>query len=71
MKVVIRHTEYGLYYAGQRHWVGDPFAAMEFGTIEQARELSRKESLNHVEVVTIFDDPARDFAPPLERKKAA
>ncbi len=71
MRVVIRHTATGLYYAGRRHWVGDPYQAKDLGTIERARELAGRARLDGVEVVTMCLDPARAFAVPLREPKPA
>src|ERR1039458_7931446 len=36
MRVILRHPEIGLYYAGRKHWVGSPGSALDLGTIERA-----------------------------------
>jgi hypothetical protein len=43
MKVLLRHAGISLYYAGRKHWVGDPDSALDLGEIERAKEVSREE----------------------------
>jgi hypothetical protein len=71
MRVLLRHAGIGLYYAGHKHWVGNPGAALDLKTIERAVELSREESFEHMEVFVSYDDPARELVLPLRRKAAA
>ena len=71
MRVLLRHAGIGLYYAGRKHWVGNPTAAMDLGTIERAVELSREESFEEMEVFVTYDDSACDLVLPLRRKTAA
>lgn len=71
MKVLLRHAASGLYYAGRRHWVGNPGSATDLGTIEHATERSREESLEEMDIVVTYDDPIREVVLPLRRKKAA
>jgi len=71
MRVLLRHAGIGLYYAGHKHWVGDPGCALDLGTIERATELSRVESFEEMDVVVNYDDPSCELVLPLRRKKAA
>jgi hypothetical protein len=71
MRVILRHPEIGLYYAGRKHWVGSPGSALDLGTIERAIELSREESFEEMDVVVTCDDPTRELVLPLRRKGPA
>ena len=71
MKVLLRHPEIGLYYAGRKHWVGNPGSALDLETIERATELSRDESFEEMDVVVSHGDPSCDLVLPIRRKRAA
>jgi hypothetical protein len=68
MRVLLRHPEIGLYYAGRKHWVGNPGSALDLGTVERATELSRDESFEEMDVVVSHGDPACDLVLPIRRK---
>jgi hypothetical protein len=69
MRVVLRHAGIGLYYAGRKHWVGNPAAALDLETIEQATELSRDEAFEEMEIEVTYDDPNCELVLPLRRRK--
>ena len=71
MRVILRHAGIGLYYGGRKHWVGNPDSALDLETIERATELSRDESLEEMDIVVAYDDPARELVLPLRRKREA
>jgi hypothetical protein len=71
MRVFLRHAEMGLYYAGHKHWVGHPDAALDLGSIEQATELSREESFEEMDIVVTYDDPTCELVLPVTRKRPA
>jgi hypothetical protein len=71
MRVVLRHAGIGLYYAGRKHWVGNPGSALDLETIERATELSRDESFEEMQIVVTCDDPARELVLPLWWKREA
>ena len=71
MRVVLRHAEMGLYYAGHKHWVGDPDSALDLASIERATELSRDESFGVMDIVVTYDDPGCELVLPLRRKSEA
>jgi len=71
MKVLLRHAGIGLYYAGHKHWVGNPEAALDLGTVERATELSREEAFEEMDMVVTYDDPTCELVLPLRRKQAA
>ena len=70
-RVVLRHAGIGLYYAGRKHWVGNPESALDLETIERATELSRDESFEEMQILVTYDDPARDLLLPIVRQQAA
>ena len=69
--MVLRHAGIGLYYAGRKHWVGDPGAAKDLETIERAAELSREKSFEQMEIVATYGEPASELVLPIRRKKSA
>ena len=71
MRVTLRHPGIGLYYAGRKHWVGDPGSALDLGTIERAAELSRDEAFEEMDIYVAYDDPSCELVLPIRRKKAA
>jgi len=62
MKVLLRHRQIGLYYAGRRCWVSDPAEAIDFGEVESAAEVSRGEDVLETEVVLGDTDPFCELA---------
>ena len=68
MKVVLRNSRVGLYWAGRQHWVGKAEAATDLGTIEHAAELSREENFEEMEIVVDYDDPTCEQVLPLKPK---
>ena len=70
MKVVLRNSRIGLYYAGRKHWVGKPEAAADLGTVERATELSRDENFDQMEILVDYGDPSCELVLPLSTHKA-
>ena len=68
MKVLLRNSRIGLYWAGRKHWVGKPEAATDLGTIERATELSREENFDEMEILVEYDDPVCEQVLPLKPK---
>ena len=71
MRVLLRHSGIGLYYAGRKHWVGDTDSALDLETTERAAELSRDESFEEMDIVVSYDDSTPEFIIPLRRKNPA
>ena len=69
MRVVLRHGGIGLYYAGRKHWVGNPASALDLKTIEQATGLSRDEAFEEMEILVTFDDPDCELRLPVRGKQ--
>ena len=65
MKVLLRNSSIGLYYAGRKHWVSRPEAAADLGTIEHALELSRDESFDQMEILVDYNDPVCELVLPI------
>ena len=71
MRVVLRHAGIGLYYAGRKHWIGNPASALDLETIERATELSHDESFEEMQILVTYGDPYREMVLPLGRKMEA
>jgi uncharacterized protein YprB with RNaseH-like and TPR domain len=71
MRVLLRDSRIGLYYAGRKHWVGKPEAAADLGSIERAIELSRDENFDQMEVFVDYDDPSCGLVLPLKPRSAS
>jgi hypothetical protein len=69
MSVLSRDAKIGLYYAGRKHWVGNPDTAADLKTIEWAAELSRDENFEQMEIVVASEDPACELVLPLRAKQ--
>jgi hypothetical protein len=70
MRVLLRHPAIGLYYAGRKHWVGDPGSALDLETIERAAELSRAEAFEEMDICVTYEDTSCDLILPIRRKRA-
>jgi hypothetical protein len=70
MSVILRNSRIGLYYAGRKHWVGTPDAAVDLGTIEHATELSRDENFDEMEILVDYNDPNCELVLPLKPRRA-
>jgi len=70
VKVLLRNSRIGLYYAGRKHWVGKPDAAADLMTIERATELSRDENFDQMEILVDYEDPACELVLPLKPRSA-
>jgi len=70
MRVLLRNSRIGLYYAGRKHWVGKPNAAEDLQTIERAAEVSRDENFDEMEVLVDYGDPVCELVLPLGTHKA-
>jgi hypothetical protein len=66
VKVLLRNSRIGLYYAGRKHWVGKAEAAADLETIERATELSREENFDEMDILVEYDDPICEQVLPLK-----
>jgi hypothetical protein len=64
MKVLLRHRQMGLYYAGCQCWSSDPAEAINFEEVETAAEVSRGAVAPETEVVLGDSDPLCELALP-------
>ena len=71
MRALLRHAVIGLYYAGRKHWVGNPGSALDLGAIERATELSREEEFGDMDLMVTYDDPSCELVLPVRRSKEA
>jgi len=68
MRVMLRHPGIGLYYAGRKHWVGNASSALDLESVEHAKELSRDEAFEEMEIIVTYDDPSCEMVLPLARR---
>jgi len=61
MKVLLRNTETGLFYAGADHWTELHAEATDFKRPDAALEEVSASSLSSVEVVMHFENPVFDL----------
>jgi hypothetical protein len=57
MKVLLRHTQTGLFYAGSDHWTDDHSEAVDFEATDRALDHVSEAKLQAMEVLMRFDDP--------------
>jgi hypothetical protein len=57
MKVLLRNTRSGLYYAGEDHWVSKWSLARDFEDIESAVRWLDQTRGNEVEIALSYNDP--------------
>lgn len=57
MKVLLRNTRTGMFYAGPDQWADDPTQALDFEMTDRALDAVRDAGLNSMEVLMRFEDP--------------
>jgi len=57
MKVLLRHTRSGLFYAGENHWVPKGSLARDFEEVERAARWLKDTRLSGVETAIGYNDP--------------
>jgi len=57
MKVLLRNTQTGLFYAGPGQWTADPSPAVDFEATDVALDRVSHEKLEAMEVLMHFEDP--------------
>ncbi len=57
MRVLIRHKQFRVFYAGSRRWVGDPESAVSFEDEKSAARFALEEELSGTELVSESADP--------------
>lgn len=60
MKILLRDTQTGLFYAGPNQWSEGQNAACDFKTPDVALDVIDESRLNAMEIVVHFDDAAFD-----------
>ena len=58
MKILLRDTETGLFYAGPNQWTTGEDAAQDFKTPDVALDLVDESRIHAMEIVVHFDDAA-------------
>lgn len=58
MKVLLRHPETGLFYAGPEQWTGNHDEAIDFEATDRAMDEVWEAKLQHIEVLMKFEDPS-------------
>ncbi len=56
MRVLLRDCQTGFYYAGPRHWVPDPYRAVDLGQVERAMQLEKRAG-GETEIVLDYPNP--------------
>jgi hypothetical protein len=62
MRVIIRHRGSGFYYAGKGRWVGDPWSAQEFPSVELAGQVVLQYNFPDTAVVLRYEEPLCELA---------
>lgn len=57
MKVLLRHPETGLFYAGPNQWTGNDSEAVDFEATDRAVDEVWQSKLENIEVLMRFDNP--------------
>jgi hypothetical protein len=60
MKILLRDTQTGLFYAGPNQWIEAQDAACDFKTPDVALDVVDQSKLRTLEIVVHFDDAAFD-----------
>ena len=60
MKILLRDTQTGLFYAGPNQWTIEQDTAQDFKTPDVALNVVDESKLNTMEIVVHFDDAAFD-----------
>ncbi len=60
MKILLRDTQTGLFYAGPNQWTTGQDTAQDFKTPDVALNVVDESKLNTMEIVVHFDDAAFD-----------
>jgi hypothetical protein len=58
MKILLRNTENGLFYAGPEEWTEDLGRALEFERADLAADCAAETKGRQLEVLMHFEDPA-------------
>jgi hypothetical protein len=65
MRVLLRHSQTGLYFLDPKQWTERPEEAWDFRTSVNALQLVTEMKIEGVEIVLWFDDPRYNLTLPL------
>jgi hypothetical protein len=65
VRIVLKNSLTGLYYAGNQAWSADVSGAMEFDSCKAAAALALAEKLETVDVVLRYENPTCELKLPL------
>ncbi|HWQ91949.1 MAG TPA: hypothetical protein VN673_09780 [Clostridia bacterium] len=70
MRILLRHTESGLFLIGPDKWTADPQRAFDFKFIDRAVAYTETWGLKEVDLAFAFDDPPAVTSVSIERTAA-
>ncbi len=65
MKIILKDSRTGCYYAGDQSWSGDVSRAMDFDSINDAAAWAVEKQLETVDVVLRYEKPTCELTLPL------
>ena len=65
MRIVLKHSQTGLYYGGDQKWSADATYALELDSCKAAVALALEKQLEAVDVVLRYEDPICELKLPL------
>jgi len=68
MKIVLRHTQTGLFLSGWRNWSKIPLEAIGFANVKAAVQLVKAEGLENLEIVVQGDAGDPEKVIPLRKR---
>ncbi len=67
MRVLLRHSQTGLYFLDSKQWTDRPEEAWDFTTSVNALQLVTEMKIEGVEILLWFDDPRYNLTLPLSQ----
>jgi hypothetical protein len=71
MRVLLRHSQTGLYYLDPKQWTDRPEEAWDFKASVKALQLVTEMKIEGVEILLWFDDPRYNLTLPLNQFQRA
>ena len=65
MRVLLRNTQTGLYYAGDNQWTSEAPEAMNLVDLDHAAQLAREGSVTDAEVILSYNNPICQLSLPV------
>ena len=62
MKIILRDSQTGLYYGGNKTWCAEASEAKDFDSIRTVASFAQEQKLETVKVVLRYDEPACELA---------